>query len=380
MSQLAFVTREPVLTRRHTITANRLLIHASNTEQALATVRGLFAHWPRAHSVFVSFVRLAPQAGLLQAAWPENTFLEVPTQALALPTLSTFLHAATEHGTPLCLSWHDGKTPFPDSPLWRFSITDVRRSSQPGNAPGIALAWGLRSLEEAAALPSGFSGTVGWHFLAGTTARRTTDEPAPSRSILLRAISMVKAEAGIGEIEAVLKQDVALGYRLLRYLNSPAMGLRVEITSLRQAIGILGYRPMLRWLSALYLHSHPSEASAAFAQTAFVRGRYLELIAQEYFSAGECEELFLCGLFSVLPALTGQTMQQALEGLTLPSNVIDALCEDSGPFAPFLRLVRASESASPTAVVASAEELAIRAEKHNAALVAALEYADQLAA
>jgi c-di-GMP-related signal transduction protein len=40
----------------------------------------------------------------------------------------------------------------------------------------------------------------------------------------------------------VLKNDPTLAFRLLRYINSPAFGLSVEISSFRHALMILGYR------------------------------------------------------------------------------------------------------------------------------------------
>jgi EAL and modified HD-GYP domain-containing signal transduction protein len=49
----------------------------------------------------------------------------------------------------------------------------------------------------------------------------------------------------------VLKNDPTLAFRLLRYINSPAFGLRVEVTRFRHAIMLLGYQRLKRWLALL---------------------------------------------------------------------------------------------------------------------------------
>jgi EAL and modified HD-GYP domain-containing signal transduction protein len=54
----------------------------------------------------------------------------------------------------------------------------------------------------------------------------------------------VRRNAEVKEIENVLKQDVALSYKLLRYINSAGFGLMCEIQSFRHAVTILGYEKL----------------------------------------------------------------------------------------------------------------------------------------
>jgi hypothetical protein len=49
---LAYLTREPAVNRRYQITANRLCLHATTTEQALTTLAEVHPHWPQSHPVF----------------------------------------------------------------------------------------------------------------------------------------------------------------------------------------------------------------------------------------------------------------------------------------------------------------------------------------
>ncbi|WP_438438260.1 hypothetical protein [Hydrogenophilus thermoluteolus] len=139
----AYLTREPALNRRFQITANRLCLHASTTEQALQTLTALTPHWPQSHAVLLSLMRLPPSIKLLSWAWPENTFLEIPQQALTIPATQQLIAHCVQQETPLCLAWYDGVSPYPDAP-WRFSLVDWRKCQSPDAAPGVALAWGCR--------------------------------------------------------------------------------------------------------------------------------------------------------------------------------------------------------------------------------------------
>jgi EAL and modified HD-GYP domain-containing signal transduction protein len=373
---LAYLTREPAVNRRYQITANRLCLHATTTEQALATLAEVHPHWPQSHPVFLSTMRLAPTSRLLSWSWPETTFLEIPQQALTLPTTASLLAECAKRQLPLCLSWYDGTSPYPEAAQWRFTLVDWRKTHTPGNSPGVALAWGTTTAAENEVALHHFAGLCGWSFLNLAQHPATPRDPAPARTTVVQLMALLQQDAEIDAIERVLKRDVALGYRLLRYLNSAAMGLRVEITSFRHAVSLLGYQPLLRWLAVLLVHSHVHPAMPALAQTALARARYLEGLAPAFFSADEGEPLFLCGLFSILPQITGLPFEAALEGLTLPEAVRDALIHREGPYAPLVSLAQASESASPAALVAAAEALGVTPAQHNALLLQAVEFAD----
>jgi EAL and modified HD-GYP domain-containing signal transduction protein len=82
-------------------------------------------------------------------------------------------------------------------------------------------------------------------------ARRETSSAGklgPQAQQILQLMHMVQGDADIRHLEKVLKSDVALSYKLLRYINSAGFGLEFEIDSPRHAVAMLGYAPMFRWL------------------------------------------------------------------------------------------------------------------------------------
>ena len=190
------------------------------------------------------------------------------------------------------------------------------------------------------ALEAGFDLFEGhWFTRPETYASRAV---APVYGAVLRALSLVRAEAELRTIEQALQADPALAYKLLRYVNSAAFGLRSEIHALRDAVNLLGYRPLARWLGlALVTARVDAGANAALALTAITRARIMERLEQR--SGSDSGEAFMAGLFSSMDALLDMPMQRVIETLAPPPGVAAALAERGGAWGGMLRLAEACE-------------------------------------
>ena len=63
----------------------------------------------------------------------------------------------------------------------------------------------------------------------------------------------------INGLEDLIKQDLSLSFKLLKYLNSAALGGNHDITSIRQAIMLMGQRPMIKWATLVGLTALASD-------------------------------------------------------------------------------------------------------------------------
>ncbi|MBI3230217.1 MAG: HDOD domain-containing protein, partial [Burkholderiales bacterium] len=113
----------------------------------------------------------------------------------------------------------------------------------------------------------------------------------PAQTVILQLMQMVKKNADVQQLEGALKRDAALSYKLLRFINSAGFGLGREIQSLRQALALLGYAPLYRWLTLLLATASTSGYSPVLMETAVVRGRLTELLGMQYLPKGEAENL-----------------------------------------------------------------------------------------
>ena len=89
------------------------------------------------------------------------------------------------------------------------------------------------------ALKAGFTYFQGY-FFRRPEVMRTGEIPANQVNYLRMLKAVSQEEVDIRELEALIKSEASVLYRLLRYLNSPMFGMRNEIHSIRHALAILG--------------------------------------------------------------------------------------------------------------------------------------------
>ena len=142
----------------------------------------------------------------------------------------------------------------------------------------------------------------------------------------LRLLEAITAEElQNDEVEEILKRDPSLTYKLLRYLNSPILGLRGEIHDIRHAISLLGETEFRRWVSIVAIAGMASDKPNELVRTALTRAYFCEQIAGTVGLASRSAELFLFGLLTVIDALLDFPMDQVLAKLPVKEDIRVAL-------------------------------------------------------
>jgi len=162
------------------------------------------------------------------------------------------------------------------------------------------------------------------------------------------------------EIEEVLKHDVALSYKLLRMVNSAAVGGR-NIWSIGHALRMLGRDPVARWLSMLLVTDTNGNdgARSELIHLALFRARMCELLADTASVPRAKGPLFLVGMFSVLDQLLEVPMDKLVESMEFAPDVRFALLSRGDFYGATLSLVEAYERGEWDKVDALAESLGI---------------------
>ena len=200
----------------------------------------------------------------------------------------------------------------------------------------------------------------------------------PSHATVLQLMEKVRAEADLPALETLFKKDVALTFKLLRYINSAGFGLSCEVQSIRHAVSILGMQPLYRWLSLLLVTAGSGPSSPALARTAITRGRLCELLGKEDLPRNDQDNLFIVGVFSLLPALLEITMEQLLDRVVIPDTFADALLNRAGIYGPFLSLAESVESGDLDRLENLSASLMLTPDRVNAAHMQALAWVEQL--
>ncbi|MBA3995767.1 MAG: histidine kinase [Candidatus Accumulibacter sp.] len=384
-----FISRQPLVNRQSRIIATRLTLHlgGGSTQDAARTLNALADVWPLGEkSVFVGCGGTSCDLGLLDWVVPENATIELHSAPFLGDGAGTFVAALRAQRPALCLDF-DGQTAqviesgvkfrFIGFDALSFTPAQLKVLVAKTQPYGIAIAFNVENAQDfQACLDAGMNAAASWFFKHPTAA--PAKALSPGQAQIVRVLNLVRHNADIKEIEAALKLDVALSYKLLRYINSAGFGLSCEIQSFRHAVTILGYEKLNKWLSLLLATASKDPMAPELMHTTLTRARFMELLAQGLVDKGEHDNLFITGAFSLLDALLGVDMEQVLEAMHLPEPICDALLGNGGLYAPFLDLAQACEGRDGGAIAEQAGMLGLSAEQLNRAHMQALAFADSM--
>ncbi len=167
-----------------------------------------------------------------------------------------------------------------------------------------------------------------------------------STTSTVRLMNLLQSpDSSDADIERAFAADPALTYKLMRIVNSAAMG-GSGIDSIRHAIRLVGRSTLHRWVCVLLTASFAGKGGLQkeLALTALSRGRLCELLANRLPGSPSADSLFMTGLLSRMDALMRVPMTQVLNGINVIPAVENALLTRTGTQAPFLLLTEAYES------------------------------------
>ena len=214
------------------------------------------------------------------------------------------------------------------------------------------------------------------------TRREKLDKPVvgPARVKVLNLMNRVRTGAELPDLAEHFRHDPALSVRLLRYVNSPGMGLANKIGGIEQALMVMGQDKLYRWLTMiLFTGGQTQDLDHAVLESALARGRLAEQLAGRALFAKARDEIFVAGLFSLLDVVMRMPIEQALQQISLPAEISEAILFQRGPYAPYLALAIACEQDDQSSIEALAKAIGREVDEINAAHMDALLWAQQMA-
>ena len=104
---------------------------------------------------------------------------------------------------------------------------------------------------------------------------------APNRLALLKLAADVQDPTiDLAALDRLISTDVALSYRLLRYINSAYFSLREPVSTVMQAVTLLGIDNVRSWTTMMILAQIGGKPRELFV-TALVRARFCQLAASD---------------------------------------------------------------------------------------------------
>jgi len=386
----------PVIDRNRSVFATRLTVFPLRPDAVLDVAQLLHAVgsvWPSSGGkVSLNIVSEALLQDLLRTQPSTNLMVEVPAFMAGDPANTEPIKRLAAAGSTLLIKGRPLKElPRDVLPCFKFSIIDLaddRRIGDAAAAPaGVTrsiphVQSGVRTMVEMeSSFARGAHAVLGWPIddvISTTAARGGKSSGQPDLQVIVELIRRVDNEEPIDRLETTLRRDPSLAFKLLRYINSPAFGLRVEISSFSHAIMMLGYQRLKRWLALLLATASKDVNLKPIMFAAVRRGLLMEELVRGSGDEELRNEVFICGVFSLLDRMFQQPFEQLLGSIPVPQRVYQALVEDTGPYQPYIDMVRAVESESLFDFRESAEKLLMSVSEINRAQLRALMAASEL--
>jgi c-di-GMP phosphodiesterase len=381
----------PLIDKKRKALGTRLTMLATNPNdrppigqvlEALNTV------WPESRApVLVAPLDAEFDESALDWDPPSNAILEIPTAALRDPRTQTVAQALFRDGKRLALRSRP-EVALPPALLSCFEYTlihisdDRRRGADFGPPSTITrripfIITGVQTVADVeGAFERGAAASVGWPL--DDVTQKAARPLQPGQAVVLELLRLVRDDADIAKIDATLKRDPALAFKLLRLVNSAAFGLPVQITSFQHAVMMLGYKKLMRWLSLLLATASKDSNTLPLMHASIRRGMFLENIGADENQAELRDELFITGAFSLLDKITGAPFAHLFELISLSESIVDAIVRHSGPYAPYLTLIEAIERSDPIGIRKQADALALPISACNQALLKSMASAELL--
>lgn len=288
--------------------------------------------------------------GSLPAA---RVVLQVSHAAEMTPELMAGCQAVRESGFTLALGdfiLEDGFSQL--APLVDILRIDFEQASQ--SHQRMAPIWSQTRKAQALAynVPSKAAFTlaknIGYSYFHGPFAYQAefvdkTDVPGFKLNYLRLLQEINSPDMEFDKLEEVIKQDVSLTFKLLKYINSAAFGLRSEIESIHQALTLMGTREVRKWSTLVTMTSMGEDLPEEALVTCVLRGRFLETLGVQMGQEERKDDLFFMGIFSMIELFMGRPKEEILSDLPLRPDIRSALLGEEGTFNTLLNMVLAYE-------------------------------------
>jgi len=184
----------------------------------------------------------------------------------------------------------------------------------------------------------------------------------PEALALLRIFALTAADAELDDLERALKQAPDLMLRLLNMANARVLPTTSKISSIRNAIIVLGRAQINRFVQIMLFAKESGAAikSDPLVQTAVMRGCLMEGLAIARGWSKIKDRAFMVGMLSLVDALFGQPLAEIIARLNLEEDLQGALLRREGQLGMLLHMAEASEGSGDKTAISLMEQLNIK--------------------
>lgn len=183
------------------------------------------------------------------------------------------------------------------------------------------------------------------------------DIAVKNTSIFMLLVELIKENYDIDKVEYIMKTDVALTYKFLKFINSSYFNFLQEIKSIRQAIILIGREELRKWLSILTV-VEMSSINSGYANSIIIRAKFCEEISN-IISSNYAPQAFMVGLFSNMHQMIEKNIDYLVKELPLNSEIKNALLGEQNVLKDILDLALAYEKVDSDKITEMRKKMSI---------------------
>lgn len=159
---------------------------------------------------------------------------------------------------------------------------------------------------------------------------------APNTLSLVQLLAHInRPEATMNDIVDVLRHDVAMSVKVLRYVNTAAFSRLTSIDSIQTAAVLVGQDRLRSW-TALALLSSIDNKPTELINIALTRAKFCELVAHQR-RLTDADAFYTLGMLSLLDTMTDTPMSTITAQIAIGDNIRSALIGDDSELNAVLR-------------------------------------------
>ncbi|OEU49311.1 MAG: hypothetical protein BA862_12435 [Desulfobulbaceae bacterium S3730MH12] len=154
---------------------------------------------------------------------------------------------------------------------------------------------------------------------------------------------VTRKKTSIERLHKIISLDVAISYKLLRFINSAYFYRLQEVKTVKHGIAYLGEVQLRRFLILVIVSELAIDKPSELVRLSLVRAKFCELLALQSRFKNVSMEMFLLGLFSLIDSMLETKMEVIMEKLPIAKEIKQALSSQTGDYIYFLKAVVAYE-------------------------------------
>ncbi|NLK94992.1 MAG: HDOD domain-containing protein [Clostridiales bacterium] len=155
-------------------------------------------------------------------------------------------------------------------------------------------------------------------------------------------IELLNEELEIDRVENIVKSDLSISYKLIKFLNSAVFGFTEKIKSIRQAIMLLGKEELRKWLTLIIVSDIQRDNNEELVSNTIIRARFCELIAAKI-DKEKSSMAFMVGLFSDFQNYVNKDINEVVAELNFQDEINAALLGEENTLWYILELEKSYE-------------------------------------